>query len=490
MQDRAGERIVETGLEAWLRSSWRRALLIVAVVLVASFATSAPFEVFLGDEPGPDRGQLFAVQAIYWGAWALAGIPIAAVGVWLYKQLGMGWLFALAQVLLSLGVAWLFQDFHRSASERMMPELFGPRDERAADRGERGERGERFGVAGRGWQGRRSESRQERLPGSGEEQRDEGLEERPRPRSAGPDGGSGEGVGSGRWRRGDFDGRRRSMRSFWRAAAFQRELLVYWVVLALGLGSHAFLASRVRERRQTELDLESERLRTELARAEVGNLERQINPHFLFNALHSVGGLIRADEKPVALEMLSSLGDLLRMTLARGEDQESTLADEVEVARRYVAIEQIRFGERLEVEISIEAAAAQVSVPSLILLPLVENAVRYGVEPRTEGGRVAIRARVRGEADAQQLEIDVEDDGPGFPADVLARSRQRRVEPLSALALGSSGGHGIGLANGRARLAMLYGSQARLELSNLASGGARVHIELPCGPGADRPERS
>lgn len=254
---------------------------------------------------------------------------------------------------------------------------------------------------------------------------------------------------------------------------FTRELLVYWLVLATGAAVYSFLRSQQEERRSAEARLREAQLAGEVSRAQLDTLRSQLHPHFLFNALHSVGGLVRADEKQRALAVLASIASLLRQTLDRADAQEVTLAEEIDLARRYLDIERIRFGERLAVEIEVEPEAEGANVPALFLLTLVENAVRHGVAPRVEGGKIAVRARVHG----ARVEIVIEDDGPGIPEEVRV-SGQRAAD--------ASGLH-IGLANTRRRLELLYGAEQALALEQRTGGGARVRVEVPLRPASVSP---
>jgi sensor histidine kinase YesM len=242
-----------------------------------------------------------------------------------------------------------------------------------------------------------------------------------------------------------------------------RELLVYWLVLTAGAAIYSFLKSQSDERHAAELRLRAEQLKTALAASRLDTLRNQLHPHFLFNALHSVGALVREHEEQRALQVLASLGSLLRAALEQTQVQETRLGDELELVERYLAIEGVRFGDRLRREIDVAGELRDERVPSLLLLTLVENAVRHGISQRVEGGCIAIRARAR---DAR-LEVEIEDDGPGFAADVLAGD--------------DLGPQHTGLANCRRRLALLYGDEGSLALAN-DGGRARVAISLPRGP--------
>jgi len=245
-----------------------------------------------------------------------------------------------------------------------------------------------------------------------------------------------------------------------------REFVIYWVLLGVGGAVHTFLTGREQERRASGLQLRAVKLEGDLARAQVESLRSQLHPHFLFNALHTVGGLVREGADDAALSTLSSIGDLLRMTLDQGESQLVPLREELRIAGRYLEIERIRFGDRLTVEWTIEEGNDDFLVPALVLLPLVENAVRHAVEPRPQPSVVRVSCRREG----ARLWLEVQDDGPGFSD--------------AALDLVRGGGNSgerrhIGLWNTRERLSALYGDAHELRLENAPGGGARVSVRLP-----------
>ena len=190
-------------------------------------------------------------------------------------------------------------------------------------------------------------------------------------------------------------------------------------------------------------------LEARLSAAQLQALQMQIRPHFLFNALNTISGLVRVDDKASAITMLAGLGDLLRLLLRSDGAQEVPVRQELAVILCYLQIEQVRFGDQLAVELSIEAGVDDAMVPNLILQPLVENAVRHGV---ASAGRVAVRIG----RDGDTLRMEVSDSGAAGPSD----------------------GHGIGLANTRARLLRLYGPAQRFELAQTAAGTSAI-IELP-----------
>jgi len=204
-------------------------------------------------------------------------------------------------------------------------------------------------------------------------------------------------------------------------------------------------------KREREAALESE-----LLKARLQALEMQIHPHFLFNTLHAVASLIRVKEDQAAIRMLVGLSDLLRIALRNRDAQEVPLREELDFARRYLEVEGIRFEDRLRVAIDVAPdAPLDALVPNLILQPLVENAIRHGVEARAAAGLVHVEVAREGE----MLRLRVTDDGPG------PRANGRRG--------------GVGLGNTRERLAHLYGAAHRFELAPGEDGGAVALVEIP-----------
>jgi len=190
-----------------------------------------------------------------------------------------------------------------------------------------------------------------------------------------------------------------------------------------------------------------------LHQSQLEALRSQLNPHFLFNALHSMAELVHADPK-LAEQLLVRLGELLRQVLQSSNRQEVTLAEELEFIRGYVDIEQMRLGERLQVNWDIDTALAQARVPSLVLQPLVENAVQHGIAAVSGPGTLGISAR----RDGDFLQLEVRDNGPG-PRGAVERPQ------------------GIGLANTRARLQRLYGERQAFEIQ--VGEGMTVRLRLP-----------
>ena len=209
-------------------------------------------------------------------------------------------------------------------------------------------------------------------------------------------------------------------------------------------------------------------LRAQVTEARLAALQNRLQPHFLFNALNAIGSLILTGSAERAHEALTRLSAMLRHMLAHADEPTVPLRTELASVGDYLAIEQLRFGDRLAVRVASDPDCGDALVPAMLLVPLVENAIRHGVGRRCEGGAVAVRATRRGAA----LLIEVEDDGAG----------QGSVD---------SAGFGLGLRTCRERLESLYGGAASLEIATAPNGaGTRVTLCLPCDlfELAERPE--
>ncbi|TMP99154.1 MAG: histidine kinase [Verrucomicrobia bacterium] len=228
-------------------------------------------------------------------------------------------------------------------------------------------------------------------------------------------------------------------------------LVIYWVIVIGHQGWHYYQRSRERE-------LQASALATELVRTRLEVLRMQLNPHFLFNTLHAISALIH-EQPDDADRIVARLSELLRVSLEQTDAQEVPLRQELAFLERYLEIEHTRFQDRLAVEMEVETGLDDVLVPSLILQPLVENAIRHGIEPREDTGRVKVSAR---RLDGM-LELKVSDNGPGLPETEVALCRE-----------------GVGLSNTRSRLAHLYGAKHQLELTPAAGGGLEVKLLIPC----------
>ena len=197
--------------------------------------------------------------------------------------------------------------------------------------------------------------------------------------------------------------------------------------------------------------------------AQLKMLRYQLNPHFLFNTLNAISTLILDNQNRKANHAVTRLAQFLRYTLDQDPMKKVTLRQEIEALNLYLGTERLRFGERLRLEYAIEEPALGALVPSLLLQPLVENALKYAVSPREQGGLVRIEGRVR----ADRLEVAVIDDGPGLPADAPGGERR-----------------GVGLRNTRERLVVLYGERCRFSVLD-AQPGLRVDMALPLEQGTE-----
>ncbi|MCC6991819.1 MAG: sensor histidine kinase [Acidobacteria bacterium] len=231
---------------------------------------------------------------------------------------------------------------------------------------------------------------------------------------------------------------------------FDWEMMTYWTIVGL---SHAV---RYHYEAQSRA-LAASQLETRLIEAQLQTLQRQLQPHFLFNTLNTVSALMHRDVE-AADTMLAQLGDLLRLSFETLDVQEVSLGQELAFLRKYVAIEQARFRERLHVTFDVAPGLDDCLVPNLLLQPLVENAIRHGIGPRVEPGHVIVRAARVGDT----LELEVRDAGVGVPAAALADLA-----------------HGVGLSNTRSRLAHLYGDRHRFAVTRPPGGGLSVVIVIP-----------
>lgn len=249
---------------------------------------------------------------------------------------------------------------------------------------------------------------------------------------------------------------------------FHGNIVTYWAILGIQYAFRYYRRYQEREQQALRLELHAAELKTQLANAHLNALKMQLQPHFLFNTLNAIMVLVRQQKGRQAEEMLARLSDLLRCVLEDVEAQEVPLRRELEYLQLYLSIEQVRFQDRLSVEISADPSILDAAVPQMGLQPIVENAVRHGIGRSSAAGKIRVSAtRVDG-----TLELRVQDDGPGLLPPELAQSR------------------GIGLANTRLRLHQLYGEAARLSLENSAQGGAVATMVIPyhSAPGASETE--
>ena len=219
-----------------------------------------------------------------------------------------------------------------------------------------------------------------------------------------------------------------------------------------------------------------------LLEARLDALQRQINPHFLFNTLNSIASLVRSKPE-LAREMIVKLGNILRVLL-RDREAFVPLGEELGFADDYLDIEVVRFGEKLRVVKEIADDTLDVAVPSMLLQPLIENSIKHGLEPRIVGGTVTLRSRIVGD----KLLLEVEDDGVGMDQ---GRMETGGPEPagIASAAAAVSGftreGSGIGMRNVRERMQVLYGNDAQVEMVSRPGRGTKVRVLMPLEP---RPE--
>ncbi|MEO6040674.1 MAG: histidine kinase [Croceibacterium sp.] len=206
-----------------------------------------------------------------------------------------------------------------------------------------------------------------------------------------------------------------------------------------------------------------ERLEAQATSAQLAMLRYQLNPHFLFNTLNSISTLVLLKQTEPANAMLTRLSSFLRHTLVIQPGGKVSVAQEVETLKLYLDIERMRFEERLRPVFRIDPAAADATIPSLLLQPLVENAIKYAVSPQEEGARIGLTAQVIG----NRLRVTVADTGPGLQGRTLNESESST---------------GLGLANIRNRLAQAYGDDHRFEVETPPEGGFTVIIEVPYEP--------
>jgi len=235
----------------------------------------------------------------------------------------------------------------------------------------------------------------------------------------------------------------------WVFTTFPFGVGVYFALVGIQHSFFYFAQARDRE-------TQAARFAAQLSEARLGALRMQLNPHFLFNSLNAITVLVRDNNTADASRMLELLSDVLRQVLRTDETHETSLASELEFLERYLAIEHVRFSDRLRPRIAIDPAIARAAVPRFLLQPLVENALRHGIARRADAGVVEIGARREGE----QLILTVRDDGPGLLTTPNAPA-------------------GVGLSNTRARLEALYGAGATLEVANAEGGGVLATVRLP-----------
>ncbi|GMM91905.1 sensor histidine kinase [Qipengyuania sp. MTN3-11] len=221
-----------------------------------------------------------------------------------------------------------------------------------------------------------------------------------------------------------------------------------------------------------------ERLEAQATSAQLAMLRYQLNPHFLFNTLNSISTLVLLKQTAPANAMLTRLSSFLRHTLVTEPGGKVTVEQEVETLKLYLDIERMRFEDRLQTSFRVDPQAAEACIPSMLLQPLVENAIKYGVSPQEDGAEIALTAQIVG----PRLRVTVSDTGPGIRDGGSGNTTGRASQGIPAAMLDRSRrttSTGVGLANIRDRLAQAYGEDHRFEIRSPDSGGFTVLIEIP-----------
>ena len=229
------------------------------------------------------------------------------------------------------------------------------------------------------------------------------------------------------------------------------DLLVYGAVVGICYALDYY-------RKYREREFQTSRLEAQLAQAQLDSLRMQLHPHFLFNTLNNVVGLVRDQKNQAAVSMLVGLSDLLRHTLDHSARQEVELREELNFIKLYLSIQEMRFSDRLQVKLDIDPATTKAMVPNLVLQPLTENALRHGFGRSADSGLVGISSAV----EDGHLRLTVYDNGAGLPDDWQL-----------------NGSTGIGLANTAARLQQLYDDNHQFDIRNRDGGGVEVVIVMP-----------
>ena len=254
-----------------------------------------------------------------------------------------------------------------------------------------------------------------------------------------------------------FDEMGRSPAAFWprflsrMQGSFGADLLIYGAVIGVCYAIDYYRKYREREYAAAQLE-------TQLAQAQLDSLRMQLHPHFLFNTLNGIVGLVRDQKNDAAVTMLVGLSDLLRHALEHSDDQEIELKDELNFSKLYLNIQQMRFSDRLNIDFDIEPATMKALVPNLLLQPLLENALSHGIGRSAAKGHIKIAAT----ANNGSLRITVADNGAGLPTNWQMKTST-----------------GIGLANTAARLLQLYGEKQRFDIHNRDEGGVEVEVVMP-----------
>ena len=243
-------------------------------------------------------------------------------------------------------------------------------------------------------------------------------------------------------------------------------IFLCWVAFYYGIKYYQLLQNE----RESLLEIASDNQREQLRRSQAENMAReaqlkmlryQLNPHFLFNTLNAISALVQIKQSTKANSMIVQLSQFLRYSLDNDPIQRVSLQQELDALKLYLNIEQTRFGDRLTLNFDIDPECDPIPIPSLILQPLVENAIKHGIAPSETGGTLSVRARL----DGAFMIIEIVDTGPGATKTNVATNRQTSS--------------GVGLRNTRDRLQAFYGDSYEFNLESAVDGGFRVEMKLP-----------
>lgn len=235
----------------------------------------------------------------------------------------------------------------------------------------------------------------------------------------------------------------------------------YALLVVAGYAVQFYRRSCQHEAITAQLQLEKAQLETRLTQAQLDALRAQLHPHFLFNTLNTIAALVRQDDKAKAIQMLATLGELLRRTIDQRQGHFITLREELDFLHRYLDLQRMRYPDRLRIEMQVAPDAVATMIPNLLLQPLVENAVRHGIAESLQPGSLQIHVR----RDRDRLCLAVYNDGPLLPAHWNLAQHS-----------------GVGLSNTQARLAKLYGDDFYFALSNVDGKGVLARLEIPVQP--------
>ena len=247
---------------------------------------------------------------------------------------------------------------------------------------------------------------------------------------------------------------------------FLSGLVPYVILLMIGMGRYEYLRSQARQEQAERIEREAEQLQSKLTEARLESLRMQINPHFFHNTLHTISTMAGRDPEGIR-QATARLSDLMRYVLSTSDQQEVTLDEELDVLESYLDIQKLRLDDRLDVTFDVDAATRTALVPTFLLQPLAENAVKHGFEGADETGHLVIRAT----RDANTLVLEVADDGPGLSENGTSTTNGQPSDPTDE--------EGVGLQNIAERLDGLYGDAASLDFEPAEDGGLRVVLRLP-----------